>query len=226
MDLRNRDIVNTHYKKLQYVITNTIPIFQCYIDSNYELQIELLSSSMIQISIIPKQIESWMYYDNDNAFPRLLGNITNEGYINTMQVGFWKEVPEYIQQNVTERFGKKGIGQFLILIFFYICKWMNIKHIQLDDMASIPGFYNRLGFSYIERDSPPEMIIDLYNSKNVNVILNKILNKSGNQFWKWNKCPMPPSPNPSTLMGGKKKTKKQIASVKKKKNKKKTKKKT
>ena len=32
-------------------------------------------------------------------------------------------------------------------------------------MSNNPHFYKKLGFNYIENDSPPEMIVDLYKDK-------------------------------------------------------------
>ena len=78
---------------------------------------------------------------------------------------------------------------------------MNISTTELDDMSGIPGYYEKSGFHYIERDSPPEMI-NIYSNDSIKIFkenLNQILSKS-DENWRWEDCGNFPDPNPSSIL--------------------------
>ena len=138
-----------------------------------------------------------------DAMPSLFGIITpveHSASVPTMNVGYF--VPEIAATGIdgankvayaAHALGRKGIGQFLMIMYIYICAWMNIAYIELDDAANIRGFYARLGFLSVD-----EEVRKLY-LYNVNVLgagyfahfLQKILSKPGNEEWSWQHHPLP-----------------------------------
>ena len=153
-----------------------------------------------------------------DAMPSLFGIITpgeHSASVPTMNVGYF--VPTVAAHGIdgvnkvahaTYALGRKGIGQFLMVAYIYICAWMNTAYIELDDAANIPGFYARMGFLSVD-----EEVRKLYLYQ-VNVLgagyfthfLHRILSKPGNEEWSWqnqDQYNMVVPPNPGVLLGGK-----------------------
>ena len=211
---KSRPNSDINFSKVRYIVnTYAKPYFSCFLDERYTLSIiPKIEGANISIHILinfKSKSPDWCNYNGKKCNPELLGsiNIKNmSGYISMMKVGYWvpDEIPDDIHRETSDHFNNKGIGQYLMLLFFYICCWCNIKEIELDDMSNNPHFYKKLGFNYIEKDSPPEMIVDLYKDdafKYIYTILNKIISKTTNEKWKWNKkCLKLIPPNPSTIV--------------------------
>ena len=157
-------------------------------------------------------------YQEMDAMPSLEGIITpgeHSASVPTMNVGYF--VPTVAVHGIdgvnkvahaTYALGRKGIGQFLMVMYIYICAWMNTAYIELEDAANIPGFYTRMGFLSVDEEARKLYLyqVNVLGAGYFTHFLHKILSKPGNEEWSWqnrDQYNMVVPPNPGVLLGGK-----------------------
>ena len=77
-------------------------------------------------------------------------NMADLGHVHILSVGYWSGNDSTVS--------RKGFAQFLMLIFEWICVQMNVKYIELENMASKPDFYEKLDYKMVDA---PDMIKDI-----------------------------------------------------------------
>jgi hypothetical protein len=119
-----------------------------------------------------------------NQSGKLMGS--SEGYISALQVGDWVtgDKPDFLK-------GKR-IGYFLMLIYLYIARKLDLFKIDLEDMSQIPNYYEFMGFiSYDPNFSPEEKTIyykgDIGWKQDVRKVLDALEDKNteDNDIWNW-----------------------------------------
>ena len=141
----------TFYNNIQMACKDAEKLFQQFIPNGipnsklkYKLNITPSSGELentIRINITPVDR---LPVDNEsiliNVTVRRTPMGTSEGYISVLQVGDWASgsKPHFLT-------GKR-IGYFLILIYLYISRKLDVSKIELEDMAQIPKYYDFMGF--------------------------------------------------------------------------------
>ncbi len=109
------------------------------------------------------------------------------GYVSSLQVGNW------ITGEKSDILKGKRIGYFILLIFLYISRRLNVYMIELEDMSQIPDYYDFMGFISYKPEFTPEELTRYYKDdiawrKDVNKILNLLYEKNNNanaSVWNW-----------------------------------------
>jgi hypothetical protein len=142
---------DTFYNNVKIACRDATTVFLPFIpngipnaDLNYILKIEPSpgkTSNAILITITPRLRAP---LDNENITTSVTVAKSkkgiSEGHIYSLQVGNWIT-------GVKPAFLKgKRIGYFLMLIYLYIARRLDMYKIELEDMAQIPGYYEFMGF--------------------------------------------------------------------------------
>ena len=186
----------TFYNNIKMACEDAEKLFQQFIPNgipnhklNYKLNITPSSGkpeNTIDINITPVDRPP---VDNEsisiNVTVRRTPTGTSEGYISVLQVGDWAtgSKPHFLTS--------KRIGYFLILIYLYISRKLDVSKIELEDMAQIPKYYDFMGFiSYKPEFSPEELTRYYYDDsmwkKNVITIIEKLQEKNNEDTNMWN----------------------------------------
>ena len=119
-----------------------------------------------------------------NRSGKLIG--TSEGFISALQVGDWStgNKPDFLK--------RKRIGYFLMLIYLYISRKLDLFKIDLEDMSQIPDYYEFMGFiSYKPNFTPEEKTLYYKSDTGWKQDVIKVLdalnykNTSDNDMWNW-----------------------------------------
>lgn len=185
------------YNNVKLACIDAMTVFQPFIpngipntDLNYKLVIEPSpgkTSNTIVISISPK-IRAPL--DNEimtaNVMVARTKRGTTEGYIYSLQVGDWVSgvKPDFLK-------GKR-IGYFIMLIYLYIARRLDMHKIELEDMAQIPGYYEFMGFiaydpAFNEVDKTRYYRHDVGWKQDVDKVFEELYskNKAGGNVWNW-----------------------------------------
>ena len=182
-------------------------IFDKLIDPRYSLTINI-SDSVINIIIEVKPIYNTNNYhhhiDNingkgtkmhDKSLGRLMAYCDKDertADIPILQAGFW--VPERLGEKPNPLAGS-GIGKFLMIIFDWICKQLNISVIELDNNTKqrytpngkrLPSYYTKFGFRKKNSEEEPEMIKNKNSPKlNTDNMLMSLRKYNPTEYWEW-----------------------------------------
>ena len=132
------------------------------------------------------------YIDNIKTDDKSIGNLLaiwnndeKTADITVLQAGFW--LPERLGNKPNPLAGS-GIGKFLMIIFDWICKQLDINTIELDNTTKpingLPSYYTKFGFEkkgnehrMIKNKTSPEL-----KTENMLMSLGKY---KPTEYWKW-----------------------------------------